>query len=428
MKTAKQDLLMFLGTRKEVDQVECINNCMYFAWDTGEIFLGTNHNTKTRYGGSRNSISKTDLLKILEKELESSRINASNAVGIANKNTEILEKAVNSFREEMSAFKKNITFEISQKADEIFEGLEAQIITIKDFEEKIGNYYTKKETDNTFLSKESAGKGFIQYLTGAEIAANLLTLDGVYFCTVAYQNSIYDLKGGSIYRISKGKITELAVNGSGGSGSGGGSTSVIELFTVNNSESIVNFAETAPRELNIKMITTSPSDIKSASVYFDSKNLGPLSVEANTITDTFYIPDEVEFTLGKHAVKLVCTLKSGLIITNSVDFYITRPIYYGAGLSSTPVLEDLAKAPARIDPTGDYDITTTKVLEYLWFVYPINLEDQMIVDTDLLTIKKSVAGLPHIMETHGDYQYIRSANAILPGTWTLSVTGKGGNA
>ena len=140
MKTAKQDLLMFLGTRKEVDQVECINKCMYFAWDTGEIFLGTNHNTKTRYGGSRNSISKTDLLKILENELESSRINASNAVGIANKNTEILEKAVNSFREEMSAFKKNITFEISQKADEIFEGLEAQIITIKDFEEKIGNY------------------------------------------------------------------------------------------------------------------------------------------------------------------------------------------------------------------------------------------------------------------------------------------------
>lgn len=425
MKTAKQDLLMFLGTREEVDRVECINKCMYFAWDTGEFFLGTNHNTKTRYGGSKNSISKTDVLKLLEKELESSRINASTAVEISNKNTEILEKAIKSLREEMSAFKNDVVFEISQKAEDIFAGLEAQIVTIKDFDEKIANYYTKQETSDIFLSKENAGKGFMQYLTGAEIAANLLILDGVYFCTVSYQNSVYDLKGGSIYRISKGKITELAVNGSGGS-SGGGSTSIVELFTVNNSETIINFAETAPRELSIKMITSSPSDIKSASVYFDSKNLGPLSVVDTTITDTFYIPDEVEFTLGKHLVKLVCTLKSGLILTNTVDFYITRPIYYGAGLSSTPILEDLEKASARINPTGDYDITTTKVLEYLWFVYPINLEDEMIVDTDLLTIKKSVAGLPHIMETHGDYQYIRSAYAILPGTWTLSVTGKSG--
>lgn len=425
MKTAKQDLLMFLGTREEVDRVECINKCMYFAWDTGEFFLGTNHNTKTRYGGSKNSISKTDVLKLLEKELESSRINASTAVEISNKNTEILEKAIKSLREEMSAFKNDVAFEISQKAEDIFAGLEAQIVTVKDFDEKIANYYTKQETSDIFLSKENAGKGFMQYLTGAEIAANLLILDGVYFCTVSYQNSVYDLKGGSIYRISKGKITELAVNGSGGS-SGGGSTSIVELFTVNNSETIINFAETAPRELSIKMITSSPSDIKSASVYFDSKNLGPLSVVDTTITDTFYIPDEVEFTLGKHLVKLVCTLKSGLILTNTVDFYITRPIYYGAGLSSTPILEDLEKASARINPTGDYDITTTKVLEYLWFVYPINLEDEMIVDTDLLTIKKSVAGLPHIMETHGDYQYIRSAYAILPGTWTLSVTGKSG--
>ena len=89
MKTAKQDLLMFLGTRKEVDQVECINKCMYFAWDTGEFFLGTNHNTETRYGGSKNSISKTDVLKLLEKELESSRINSSTAVEISNKNTEV---------------------------------------------------------------------------------------------------------------------------------------------------------------------------------------------------------------------------------------------------------------------------------------------------------------------------------------------------
>lgn len=425
MKTAKQDLLMFLGTREEVDRVECINKCMYFAWDTGEFFLGTNHNTKTRYGGSKNSISKTDVLKLLEKELESSRINASTAVEISNKNTEILEKAIKSLREEMSAFKNDVAFEISQKAEDIFAGLEAQIVTVKDFDEKIANYYTKQETSDIFLSKENAGKGFMQYLTGAEIAANLLILDGVYFCTVSYQNSVYDLKGGSIYRISKGKITELAVNGSGGS-SGGGSSSIVELFTVNNSETIINFAETAPRELSIKMITSSPSDIKSASVYFDSKNLGPLSVVDTTITDTFYIPDEVEFTLGKHLVKLVCTLKSGLILTNIVDFYITRPIYYGAGLSSTPILEDLEKASARINPTGDYDITTTKVLEYLWFVYPINLEDEMIVDTDLLTIKKSVAGLPHIMETHGDYQYIRSAYAILPGTWTLSVTGKSG--
>lgn len=425
MKTAKQDLLMFLGTREEVDRVECINKCMYFAWDTGEFFLGTNHNTKTRYGGSKNSISKTDVLKLLEKELESSRINASTAVEISNKNTEILEKAIKSLREEMSAFKNDVAFEISQKAEDIFAGLEAQIVTVKDFDEKIANYYTKQETSDIFLSKENAGKGFMQYLTGAEIAANLLILDGVYFCTVSYQNSVYDLKGGSIYRISKGKITELAVNGSGGS-SGGGSSSIVELFTVNNSETIINFAETAPRELSIKMITSSPSDIKSASVYFDSKNLGPLSVVDTTITDTFYIPDEVEFTLGKHLVKLVCTLKSGLILTNTVDFYITRPIYYGAGLSSTPILEDLEKASARINPTGDYDITTTKVLEYLWFVYPINLEDEMIVDTDLLTIKKSVAGLPHIMETHGDYQYIRSAYAILPGTWTLSVTGKSG--
>ena len=425
MKTAKQDLLMFLGTREEVDRVECINKCMYFAWDTGEFFLGTNHNTKTRYGGSKNSISKTDVLKLLEKELESSRINASTAVEISNKNTETLEKAIKSLREEMSAFKNDVAFEISQKAEDIFAGLQAQIVTVKDFDEKIANYYTKQETSDIFLSKENAGKGFMQYLTGAEIVANLLILDGVYFCTVSYQNSVYDLKGGSIYRISKGKITELAVNGSGGS-SGGGSNSIVELFTVNNSETIINFAETAPRELSIKMITSSPSDIKSASVYFDSKNLGPLSVVDTTITDTFYIPDEVEFTLGKHLVKLVCTLKSGLILTNIVDFYITRPIYYGAGLSSTPILENLEKASARINPTGDYDITTTKVLEYLWFVYPINLEDEMIVDTDLLTIKKSVAGLPHIMETHGDYQYIRSAYAILPGTWTLSVTGKSG--
>ena len=425
MKTAKQDLLMFLGTREEVDRVECINKCMYFAWDTGEFFLGTNHNTKTRYGGSKNSISKTDVLKLLEKELESSRINASTAVEISNKNTETLEKAIKSLREEMSAFKNDVVFEISQKAEDIFAGLEAQIVTVKDFDEKIANYYTKQETSDIFLSKENAGKGFMQYLTGAEIASNLLILDGVYFCTVSYQNSVYDLKGGSIYRISKGKITELAVNGSGGS-SGGGSSSIVELFTVNNSETIMNFAETAPRELSIKMITSSPSDIKSASIYFDSKNLGPLSVVDTTITDTFYIPDEVEFTLGKHLVKLVCTLKSGLILTNTVDFYITRPIYYGAGLSSTPILENLEKASARINPTGDYDITTTKVLEYLWFVYPINLEDEMVVDTDLLTIKKSVAGLPHIMETHGDYQYIRSAYAILPGTWTLSVTGKSG--
>lgn len=425
MKTAKQDLLMFLGTREEVDRVECINKCMYFAWDTGEFFLGTNHNTKTRYGGSKNSISKTDVLKLLEKELESSRINASTAVEISNKNTETLEKAIKSLREEMAAFKNDVVFEISQKAEDIFAGLQAQIVTVKDFDEKIANYYTKQETSDIFLSKENAGKGFMQYLTGAEIVANLLILDGVYFCTVSYQNSVYDLKGGSIYRISKGKITELAVNGSGGS-SGGGSSSIVELFTVNNSETIINFAETAPRELSIKMITSSPSDIKSASVYFDSKNLGPLSVVDTTITDTFYIPDEVEFTLGKHLVKLVCTLKSGLILTNTVDFYITRPIYYGAGLSSTPILENLEKASARINPTGDYDITTTKVLEYLWFVYPINLEDEMIVDKDLLTIKKSVAGLPHIMETHGDYQYIRSAYAILPGTWTLSVTGKSG--
>ena len=425
MKTAKQDLLMFLGTREEVDRVECINKCMYFAWDTGEFFLGTNHNTKTRYGGSKNSISRTDVLKLLEKELESSRINASTAVEISNKNTEVLEKAINAFRKEMTDFKDNITYEISQKADEIFEGLEAQIITVNDFEERISNYYTKKETSDTFLSKESARKGFIQYLTGAEIAASLLSLDGVYFCTVAYQNSTYDLKGGSIYRISKGKITELAVNGGGGSGSGG-SNSVIELFNVNGSESIVNFAETAPRELNVKIIASAPSDIKSASISFDSTNLGPLSIDANTVTGTFYIPDEIEFTLGKHVIKLLCTLKSGLTLVNTVDFYITRPIYYGAGLASTPNLEDLSKASARIDPTGDYDITTTKVLEYLWFVYPINLEDEMIVDTDLLTIKKSVAGLPHIMETHGDYQYIRSAYAILPGTWTLSVTGKSG--
>ena len=425
MKTAKQDLLMFLGTREEVDRVECINKCMYFAWDTGEFFLGTNHNTKTRYGGSKNSISKADVLKLLEKELESSRINASTAVEISNKNTETLEKAIKSLKKEMAAFKNDVVFEISQKAEDIFAGLQAQIVTVKDFDEKIANYYTKQETSDIFLSKENAGKGFMQYLTGAEIVANLLILDGVYFCTVSYQNSVYDLKGGSIYRISKGKITELAVNGSGGS-SGGGSNSIVELFTVNNSETIINFAETAPRELSIKMITSSPSDIKSASVYFDSKNLGPLSVVDTTITDTFYIPDEVEFTLGKHLVKLVCTLKSGLILTNTVDFYITRPIYYGAGLSSTPILENLEKASARVNPTGDYDITTTKVLEYLWFVYPINLEDEMVVDTDLLTIKKSVAGLPHIMETHGDYQYIRSAYAILPGTWTLSVTGKSG--
>ena len=205
MKTAKQDLLMFLGTREEVDRVECINKCMYFAWDTGEFFLGTNHNTKTRYGGSKNSISRADVLKLLEKELESSRINASTAVEISNKNTEVLEKAINAFKKEMSDFKNNITYEISQKADEIFEGLEAQIITVNDFEERISNYYTKKETSDTFLSKESARKGFIQYLTGAEIAASLLSLDGVYFCTVAYQNSTYDLKGGSIYRISKNR-------------------------------------------------------------------------------------------------------------------------------------------------------------------------------------------------------------------------------
>ena len=429
MKTTMQNLLMFLGTRKEVDEASVVNRCFYFAWDTGEIFLGNNHNSKTKYGGSRKTLSETDIRKIVDSEmLPQLAINNETTKDIALKQDSFIKninEQIKNVVAKVDTINENTTAYIKDQVDAVLKDMETSFYTkdtinemlanylkINDFNTSISNYYTKTESDKKFLLPVS----------GDYLYKNVIKLNGYYLCTSDYTSNDYNFYLGTIYQITNGRVTEIASAG----GGGGSDVSVkINSFLMDGKDYILkHLGYLLGANTKVQTNIQNGKYISSSALRLDD-NL----ITNNVPTDNgdqikFYDLSSTYLTAGRHKLSLDLLTKTGNHISSDINIDIVRPFYYGSGRDTTPELTQLNKGSVALSPKGKYNITTTTEFSYVWFAIPINGNDAMTVSD--VTANGFI--VPTITMVKDDYRFIRSANAIKPGTATITLDGSASSA
>jgi len=423
MKTSIQNQLMFLGTRQEVDNAAVVNKCMYFAWDTGEIFLGNNHNSKTKYGGSRDTLSATDITKIVYSEL-TPQLNINNRKIKELKNSqdtfiETVNNAIKSVVAKVDSINDATTAYIRQQVQSVLSGMETNFYTKDDINNLFGNYVTSatfnSTLSNVYTKKETDSK-YITPVTGEYIYRNIVTLNGYYLCLSDYTSSNYNFYSGNIYSVSNGRYTEIASTG----GGGGDASIKISTFTIAGSTYLLR-ASGSSLGSNVQLVTNISNGkfANNVGLYYDDNVVtNAISLDAGN-SSKFLDLSVINNSDGRHVFKLNIMSKTGTLTTESINLDIVRPIFYGAGSSETPITSNLIRSSLKVDPSGKYSVTITDDKKYIWFVVPINGNDGMSVDD----IKANGFTIPTISTVIDNYKYIRSANDINNGTVNFTVEG-----
>jgi len=424
MKTTLENLLMFLGTREEVEHADSIDKCFYFAWDTGEIWLGNKHGSKTKYGGSRNTLSEVDIRKIVNSEnrIAMSQVN-NTANEIANEQKSFILNINDKIRQvvaKVDTINDNTTQYVKDRVESVLEGMQTNFYTKDNINELLSRYVLLSDYNNDkakLVTKDEMNQSVLLPQTGDYLYRNLTRLNGYYFCTKDYTSATYNFYLGTIYSISRGVVTEL-----GSSGGGGGDASTrINKFLVSNSDYILKqYGEPLSTTTQFIYNIVNGKYATSAGIYYDNELIS-VDIDLTSTTDKTKVINmsEMNSTAGRHTFKLSILSKNGETISSSVNLDIVRPIYYGVFDDTVPSLSSLAKAQLKLDPTGRYNVSTTSGYQYIWFVYPINGNDGMIVDD----IRSNGFTIPTISFVNNDYRYLRSANEVNIGTITFTIEG-----
>lgn len=412
MVTVKQNQLVFRGTRKEVDNAESIDRCWYLAWDTGELFVGNNLGTKTRYGGSNSTLSETDIKKLIENHFSSYKDQFSEHNKIITEVSSNLEIVKNS---------------ISETKEYLQEEIDKALNDIGSFDSII---VTESELQNTlseYISKDNAASEFIVPKSGNEIISSLHK-DGFYYCISDFANNDYTLYKGNIYQIENETIIEL------GGGFGGSSSGELSI----NHFSIFDYSEKSGR-----VYKSSPIDGKIIPAYFNISNAslansikifynnqdsneiiekksGSQSIELRN-TSQFLNYHEYE-TKGKNTFILSIETLYGKIEKTFI-YYICRPIYYGFNTISEPsesLFSSLTEKDGVISAVGKYTTTASENASYLWFCVPSIEGDAMEVDIEFksngFNIPMLEMNVPNV-----NYNFYRSVESLEQGQITFVV-------
>lgn len=437
MKTVKQDLLMFIGTRREVDKAPAINKCFYFAWDSGDFFLGNAHGSKTQYGSKKDTLSKNEIEVIVQDmvtELVSDvsyELNENNKLLLSYKAS--VEGAINFINSEID----KIYVDTKDYVDEIVKDRVPEFLknyyTVNDIDSLLKNYTKSSDLaklDEKYVLKTEAPATFIQYVEGSYIISNAYKLDGIFLSLSDYEGASTNIYKGYIYRVKNGIIEEI----SSGGGGGGSASPEIMSFKINNYSDV--------------MITTSNMSLSpQSSIFYDlenSKYMESLILKYDNQTILTGLPigegqstiyrdlSDLSMSIGSHVFELYGLNKNGSDTSAKIYNKVVRRILYGVGKDSIENLYPEAGIygglspldKLKTNPTGTYSYTITSENKYIWIAIPINRADAMSIDPVDITANGFV--VPTIQFTKdSDYRLFRSVYELNPGTVTIKIIGTG---
>ena len=455
MTTVKQNFLVFRGTRKEVDNVESIDRCIYFAWDTGEIFVGNAFGSKTPYGGSNRSLSDHDIIQKIEEIFQKSYMEQ---LSINNSNISSMKDRLDMFEFKFNEMNEETQKYIHDQIEEVLsnvENLTEVFVSRKEFSDTLDEYSKATEVDTklqSYIKTTDASKSFLTPMSGADIAKNI-SIDGYYLCTSDFINAAderFSFYKGTTYQILKGSIEEIASSGSGSGGAVSREFSISKFTVGNKTGTIVwEYGTTFSNPSKLAIVTNFKYGAKASSIVLKYNGVEvptsePISKEEGD--HTVYVDfSTLNLNIGRNKFTLSALTVDGKNITSSVYFDIVRPIYYGSygekifeytdadatidengnTIITGNVINyfsELNKLTAIKNPTKKYTFTLTQEKPYAWICIPI-------IEKDAMNITKWFENfdVPYITIESQELKYrcYRSAEAWPPGSMTLDVTGVG---
>lgn len=428
MKTLKQNFLVFRGTRAEVDAATAIDRCIYLAWDTGELFVGNSVGTKTRYGGSVKTLSKSDIVQFINEMFlpQVAQLN-SDTLELKAEFQQTTDKVmgvvndIDAMKDDVHAYAEKAIDDVLKQSESITEILANSFATKDDVTELRkyiletfipDDYYKKTELYN----KTESEKIFISAMNGNDLYTdfqNNKSMKKTYLALSDYSGNNISIEKGCIYTILNSGLQKITSAGS----SSGSDTPVVvpqpsfSLFRVygsrtnkeyngttyyeakieidgtyysimdiisnttldesidSNSYSWVGANYDTPGSVKIQMVNSNKA--KSVMFYINNvlQNVG-LTLSDVAQTKQFTVPAGYSTGIGRNVFSLRGLKTSDGSQFSGGDIYITvkRPFYYGLGTANAPT-----KMTSKItaNASGNYSLTVTdSENSYIWFAFP----------------------------------------------------------
>ena len=393
--TAKPNMNLFRGTESEILNLrknnKIVNYCFYFAWDTGNFYLGTSANTLQKYGSGKSNISITEIKQIASEMINNELIFFTNLV-------------------------KQLDYKINTS------GVDRQTV-LEILDAELTNRLNTNIIDNSI--KQALNKNtnnFVKVISGDDLLKSLkIGFCGYYYVTENSTDMMNTFIQGNTYYIDNTQIKNITFNSYLANNY---VTPKINILS-HNIPSNVLIGRYIDIDIKMKFIIDN--------IFYVEK--GPVVLINNVEVTSFVEKDTINFKLAienntfkKHVITIKCIDIRGNTIEEKIEINVLAPIYYGSD-DGKFVLNNSSNEFSKLqqvlqhDACGSYEIDV-KLGEYCWFLIPsnINFNTHKIYSSGFnVPFIYNTKVVNNINNTEIEYNCYRTTYALSNGTYFFEI-------
>lgn len=393
---SKPNINLFRGTEIEIQNLrknnKIINYCFYFAWDSGNFYLGTNTNTLQKYGSGKANLNLTEI-----KQLAS----------------EMITNELKFFTDLV----KNI--ELKVDTGSIVNKEAVLKILDEELEKRITSAVITDIVKDSMIRHSSE---YIKVLTGDDLLKSLnVDISGYYYVTENSTDINNTFIQGNTYYINGLNIKNITYN------------SYLANNYVTPKINIIN--HNLPTNIMIGQSIDMVASIKISidNIFYINDN--PVILINGNMIQSSYKDNVITFHLILDTSKPAdqkCTVQfydiRGNIINHDIEISVIAPTYYGSDDSKiveSNIQNEFNKLQQLLTTNlnGTYDISV-KLGEYCWFLVPKNIKFKInkIFSSGFLVPFVYITTVMHVINNvHIEYDCYRTTYALSNGTYTLDI-------